>query len=130
MRYESYQQFAIVQGDTAQQLTEQLNAKLYELRHKRPVVSFEGLIARIKYDEEVATPESLEDEYDLKGVRLTCQDCPFFEPLLNRDGTPNKTAKRGDCQFAQYGITRRDSHACERLFQMLNNGEVRLCLAE
>jgi hypothetical protein len=130
MRYESYQQFAIVQGDSAQQLTEQLNAKLYDLRTKRPVVTFEGLIARISYEEEVVTPENLEDEYSLKGVRLSCQDCPFFEPLLKKDGMPNRAAKRGDCRFATYGFTHRDSSACERLFQMINNGEVRLCLAE
>ena len=130
MKRESYQQFAIVQGDSAQQLTDRLNAKLYELRKKRPAVTFEGLIARISYEEETVTPEDLTDEYRLKGVSLTCQDCPFFSPMLNRNGTPNRTAKRGDCPFAEYGMTRRDSSACDRLFQMINNGEVKLCLAE
>ena len=130
MKRESYQQFAIVQGDTAQQLTEQLNAKLYELRGKRPAVTFEGLIARISYEEEFVEPESLEDEYRLKGVKLTCQDCPWFSPMLKRDGTPNRAAKRGDCPFADYGMTSRDCSACDRLYRMINNGEVRLCLAD
>ena len=130
MRYASYQQFAIVQGDTAQSLTEQLNTKLRELKDKRPTVTFEGLIARIEYFEEVRQCEDLIDEYEEKGVRLRCQDCPFFKPLLNKNGSINRAAKRGDCRFAAYGSTSRDRLACERLFKMLNNGEVKICLAE
>lgn len=53
MRRESFQQFAIVAADSAQQLTEQLNAKLFELRNRRPQVTFDGLIARISYSGEV-----------------------------------------------------------------------------
>ena len=130
MRRESYQQFAIVAADSAQSLTEQLNAKLFELKGKRPNVTFEGFIARIEYFEEYSKCEDLIDEYDEKGVRLHCEDCPFFEPMRNKNGTINRAAKKGDCPFATYGFTHRDTPACERLFQMLNDGEVRLCLAE
>lgn len=130
MRRKSYQQFAIVAADSAQSLTEQLNAKLVELRDKDPKVTFEGLIARIEYEEEFNKCEDLIDEYEEKGVRLNCQDCPFFKPLLNKNGTINRAAKRGDCPFAEYGFTHRDAPACERLFLMLNNGEVKICLAE
>ena len=42
----SYQKFAIVCGDSAQSLTEQLNEQLYKLRDKHPVVTFEGMIDR------------------------------------------------------------------------------------
>ena len=54
---ESYQQFAIVVGDSAQSLTEQLNAMLYKLRGKHPNVTFEGMTARICYDEVDYEPE-------------------------------------------------------------------------
>ena len=130
MRHESYQQFAIVAADSAQQLTEQLNEKLYELRDKRPQVTFEGLIARISYSESVTIPEDLADQYELAGVRLRCGACPFFEPRLNMDGSEDKRAKRGACPCAKWGITSRESMVCNRLFEMLNSGEVRLCLAE
>ena len=130
MRNESYQQFAIVAADSAQQLTEQLNQKLYELRDKRPQVTFEGLIARISYSESVSIPEDLVDQYELAGVRLRCGSCPFFQPRLNSNGTEDKRAKKGTCPCAEYGIAFRDSRVCERLFEMLNSGEVRLCLAE
>ena len=130
MRHESYQQFAIVAADSAQQLTEQLNAKLYELRDRRPQVTFEGLIARISYSESVTIPEDLADQYELAGVRLRCEACPFFRPRQNNDGSEDKRTKRGACPCAPYGQTTRESIVCNRLFEMLNSGEVRLCLAK
>lgn len=128
MKRESYQQFAIVAADSAQSLTEQLNAKLMELKSKHPTVTFEGLIARIQYTETVSEAEDIEDEYELQGVRLTCQDCPFYEPILKSDGTVDGRIKYGNCPFTEHGRAYRDSLACSTLFQKLNNGEVRLCL--
>jgi hypothetical protein len=128
MRRESYQQFAIVAADSAQLLTEQLNAKLKELRFKHPTVTFEGLIARIQYTENESVPEGLEDEYELRGVRLTCQDCPFYEPIYKANGELDGRVKYGNCPYTEYGRTYRDRGACETLFSKLNNGEVRLCL--
>ena len=71
-RVESYQQFAIVSGDSAQQLTDRLNKKLYELRKKQPTVTFEGLIARISYTEDERIFEDVSDEYEAAGIKLTC----------------------------------------------------------
>lgn len=130
MKHEHFQQFAIVAADSAQLLTEKLNAKLYELRHKDPTVTFEGMIARISYQETAEKCETLGDEYALKGVRLTCQDCPLFEPIRKADGTEDKRVRWGDCPHGTMGRTSRDSRACDRLFEMMNSGEVRLCLAD
>ena len=128
MRRESYQQFAIVAADSAQSLTEQLNAKLRELADKHPTVTFDGMIARIQYEISVPVPESIEAEYELQGVNLTCQDCPFFEPARNKNGSVDRRAKWGGCRFAEYGMASRDARVCEKLFQLINNGEVRLCV--
>lgn len=130
MKTESYQQYAIVTADSAQELTEQLNATLKQLKCKYPKVTFEGLIARISYTETVNIVEELADEYELQGVRLTCQDCPIFQPILKADGTRDNRTKWGDCPFAKFGRTCRDSRVCSKLFEMINSGEVRLCLAE
>lgn len=127
---ESYPQYAIVQGDTADQLTEKLNAVLIDLRRKTPLVSFEGLIARVSYTERFEAPETLAEEYEQKGVRLTCQDCPYFTPVLKADGTEDKRIKLGDCPFCHYERTYKDTAACDRLFKAINSGEVKLCLAE
>ena len=125
----SYQQFAIVAADSAQVLTDALNAKLYDLKDKNPTVTFEGLIARIQYTESEQVPESLAEEYEAQGVRLTCQDCPLFVPALKSDGTEDLRAKRGGCPYAEYKRTSKDSPACDEIFKMLNDGRVKLCLS-
>ena len=123
----SYQQFAIVQGDTAQQLTERLNAKIIELKDKDPTVTFDGLISHVMYTEHEMVPETLADEYELKGVNLTCEDCPMFVPAIKADGTEDRRAKFGGCPFAEHKTTSRCSRACDRLFQMINDGRIKLC---
>ena len=123
----SYQQFAIVAADSAQSLTEQLNAKLYDLRDKHPTVTFEGLIARIQYEESESAPETLAEEYAAQGVRLTCEDCPFFVPMYKSDGTVDQRAKWGGCPWRETKRALKTAQACDKLFEMLNNGEVKLC---
>lgn len=124
----SYQQYAIVAADSAQQLTDQLNAKLIELRDKNPTVTFEGMIARIQYTESERIPETLAEEYELQGVELTCEDCPYFCPATKADGTIDRRAKWGGCHLSEYGSTDKRSRACEKLFEKLNKGEVKLCV--
>ena len=128
MKVKSYEQFAIVAADSAQTLTEELNLKLRELADKEPTVTFEGLIARIRYKETEEEPDSLEEEYEAEGINLTCLDCPFFEPATNKNGSIDRRAKWGGCRFAEYGMANRDARACEKLFQLINRGEVRLCI--
>lgn len=128
MRRMSYQQFAIVQGDSAQQLTERLNQKLYELREENPTVTFEGLIARISYyvTEEVEKKSSLETTQ----FKFKCKDCPMFEPVRKKDGTADRRTTFGFCRFAEEGQTFTTSRACERLYEMIKDREVKLCLRE
>lgn len=126
---ESYLQYVIVHGDTAQQLTESLNQELYRLRYLHPEVTFEGLTARISYQANFVRPLSLADEYEEVGVKFSCQDCPFFRPILKADGTVDKRNKWGDCEHAELGRTYRDGRACDHLFEALRSGEVKLCLA-
>lgn len=132
MRRECFQQYAIVAADSAQSLTEQLNSKLRELQDKNPQVTFEGLIARISYTENVYLMEELADEYEAVGIKLSCQDCPMFQPVRKMDGTIDKRAKWGGCEYSPlgYGQTTKQSKACNRLYEMINSGEVKLCLAE
>lgn len=123
---ESYQQFAIVSADSAQSLTDQLNEQLYKLRGKHPVVTFEGMTARICYDEVDYEPEPEEEE---KKVELFCQDCPYFVPMLKSDGTIDRRSRLGGCPYKKYKKTQRNARACEKLINDINNGEVKLCLA-
>ena len=76
--------------------------------------------------------EELSDEYEEVGIKLTCQACPMFQPVLKMDGTIDKRAKWGGCEYSPlgYGQTTKQSKACNRLYEMINSGEVKLCLAE
>ena len=127
MKEERFQQYAIVQSDSAEILTERLNQKLRELKDKDPVVSFDGTTARIQYVERSSVPEDIEDEWRLKGVCLTCESCPYFKPNAKSDGSVDMRSKKGMCLRLE---TRqlRDMPACDELYRMLREGEVGLCL--
>lgn len=130
MRRESIQQFAIVRSDSASAFEEELNTRIRELAAYKPEVRFDGLTAYIQYRIEKVIPESVCDEYELKGSSFICEQCPCFEPILKRDGTEDKRIRYGECQFAEFGRTYKDSPACERLYQMLKSGEVGLCFTK
>lgn len=130
MRESCYQQYAIVQADSASLLTERLNEKLKQLKDKDPAVVFDGLTARICYTERFDVPESISDAWSIKGVHLTCSQCPFFEPIEKSDGTPDGRRKWGKCPCAEGGRAYSDGSACDSLFRMINNKEVGLCFVK
>ena len=134
MRCESFKQYAIVRADSAAEFTQLLNAEMKRLSKKFPEPSFsdsDPFMARISYTEHVLIPESLADEYELKGVNLTCKDCPFFEPVMKADGTTDGRCKKGGCQHSKFGqITLKTMPMCDTVFEMLNEGTVKLCLAD
>ncbi len=127
---ESYQQYAIVVGDSAQSLTEKLNEQLYKLRGKHPNVTFEGMIARICYEETEREPEPKEEEQKKPVIKLTCQDCPYFVPVLKADGSVDQRSRKGGCPFTKYKVVTRDHDVCEKLLNNINDGEVKLCVVD
>lgn len=130
MKCESYQQFAIVEADTAALLTEQLNATIKKLRGKRPVADIKsGRLAIVSYTEDSFDPEDIGEALELEGLKITCQDCPLFTPIYKADGTEDKRIKYGNCPECDFGRTFRNSRPCEKLFRMINSGEVKLCLS-
>ena len=128
MKSISYPQFRIVESDSAKDLTEELNRIVKDLKDKNPQVTFDGsLTARITYTvTENSIPEDLSDEYRIQGVKLYCNQCPLFERVLKRDGTPDYRKNFGTCPFQ--GVVHKDECACEKLFEMMNSGAVKLCL--
>lgn len=129
MLNESYQQFAIVKADTAQLFTEALNVRMYELRHKHPTADIKSeSFAVISYTETSSEPEDVVEEYELEGLRITCSDCPMFTPIYKADGSEDQRIKFGYCPISEFGRTPKAARPCKELFQMINCGEVKLCL--
>lgn len=133
MKSVSYDQFAIVHADSASLFNEQLNAEIYRLRDAHPTVHFSESIpfyAQIKYRVDETIPESVADAAELEGVRFVCGQCPFFKPMTKADGTEDKRCKWGECEHAELGRVLKNSTACDRLFEEIKKGGVRLCFAE
>lgn len=129
MKQERYQQFKTVRAEAPDLFTEDLNRVIYELRGKSPVVHFsetDPLCAYVSFTERFKSPESVSEEYELQGVRFTCEMCPLFSPIMKRDGTPDHRLKYGDCPESEFGRTYKDSAACDKLYQMLKAGRVKL----
>ena len=100
MKFERYQQFVTVRAEASEIFTEDLNRAVYDLRGKNPVVHFsetDPLCAYVSYTECYQSPESLSDEYELQGVKFTCEMWPMFSPIMKRNGTPDERLKYGDC---------------------------------
>ena len=133
MRSSTYEQFAIVRADSASLFTEQLNAEVYRLRDNHPVVKFSESIpfyAQIKYTVNENIPETVAEASEVEGVRFVCAQCPYFKPVLKEDETEDRRCKYGDCPYTELGRTLKKAPACDRLYELIKEGSVKLCFTE
>ncbi len=135
MKRSSYDQFAIVRSDSAPLFEKQLNERVYELRNNYPEVKFSEsipLYAQIKYREETIAPESISDEYEMAGACFVCEQCPYFVPATNKDGSLDLRCKVGDCTHPgnELGRTYKTSPACDGLYEAIRGRKVKLCFTE
>lgn len=133
MRNRAVKQFAIVQADSAQTFTDELNKKLIELEGKDVTIDFYDnfLGARIYWVEKIGeAPESIQEEYEAIGAGFKCKQCPMHQESLKADGTVDARAKTGKCILKGYCRVFGEQNACEKLYEMIQNGEVKLCLAD
>lgn len=136
MRRSHYDQYAIVSEDSAQLFNEEVNAEIFRLKDKHPIVHFSEstspFVAQIKYTETEDIPETLEDEYQLAGALFVCAQCPFFEPDRTADGEIDKRSKKGNCKHprSEYGRAIKDAAACDKLYKLISERSVRICFTE
>ena len=133
MKRSSYEQFAIVKSDSASLFEKQLNEKVLELRNNYPEVHFSEnipLYAHIKYRVDTETPDSISEEYELVGARFTCAQCPYFEPVLRKDGEEDPRFKWGECPHSELGRVLKSASACDRLYEAIHEGGVKLCFTK
>ena len=133
MRSSSYEQFAIVQADSAPIFEKQLNEEIFRLRDRNPVVKFSESIpfyAQIKYIVNEETPETVAEASAVEGVRFVCSQCPYFKAPLKDDGTEDKRCKYGDCEHTELGRTFKSSPACEKLYELIAEGGIKICFTD
>lgn len=133
MKYSVYEQFAIVKEDSASLFTEKLNETMKGLRGNGPSVNFskaDPLCAYITYTVNESTPETVSEASEVEGVSFVCAQCPYFIPPLKDDGTEDKRCKYGDCKHAELGRTYRTAKACEKLYELIKEGDVKICFRD
>ena len=128
---QSCSQFAIIRDRSASTFETKLNDRLRDLIDNDTTVTFgeigDDMIARISYTEKVEIQRE-ELPPSETGIKFHCADCPNFSPVLNRLGEVDGRIKYGNCPHAAMGRTFKKTEACDVLYNMIINGEVRLCL--
>lgn len=134
MKRSSFEQFAIVSSDSASLFTEQLNAEIMRLKDNNPVVQFSEstspFYARIKYVIDTEAPETIAEASAVEGVSFVCLQCPYFQPALRDDGEIDKRVKWGGCEHTELGRTLKTAPACEKLYELIKEGDVKLCFMD
>lgn len=134
MKRSSFEQFAIVASDSASLFTEQLNAEILRLKDHNPVVQFSEstspFYARIRYIVDTDTPETIAEASAVEGVSFVCLQCPYFQPVLREDGEIDKRVKWGGCEHTELGRTLKTAPACERLYELIKEGDVKVCFMD
>ena len=107
----------IASGETVEEFEKAVNEAL------RKGASLESLDlptlrAWLKFIEVTYTPESLRDQYALKGITPKCGDCPYYKEPTDR------RLRYGSCSM--YAKTDPKDDVCEPFFKWLDLGEVKL----
>ena len=120
-------QFETVHEKDPMILTAKVNESVMEHRNEKPAVTWEdGTTARISF---LKLVRLFEEEQELF-AKFTCGDCPLYKPQRKKNGEEDARSKHGDCIFAMFGRSGRDTAACEKLYEMIKNGMVRLRLTD
>lgn len=133
MKRSSYVQFAIVNADSAPLFTEQLNAEILRLKDNNPVVKFSESIpfyAQIKYTVNTESPETIAEASEVSGVSFVCAQCPLFKAATRADGEIDRRVKWGECEHTELGRTLKAAPACEKLYELIKEGGVKLCFMD
>ena len=133
MKSSSYDQFAIVSADSASLFNQELNKEIYRLRDNHPTVHFSESIpfyAQIKYRVDETEPETIAEASAVEGVSFVCLQCPYFQPATRQDGEIDRRVKWGECEHSELGRTLKTQPACEKLYELIKEGDVKLCFMD
>lgn len=106
-----------VTGSTPQEAAMRFNEAMMELAPLHPTYEREGDTYYIKYTVEYRQPESICEEYEMKGEGSKCVDCPYCVRDLNRFGDIDVRKKHATCTAKEGARIRIDSSACEIYYE-------------
>ena len=97
MKYTVIPQFRAISGSTPQEAALLFNEAIMELAPLHPSFQREGDTYYIQHNVQIAEPENLADEHELKGEKATCKDCQKCIRDRNRFGDIDARKVYGTC---------------------------------
>ena len=124
MRYATLKQTKIIQGSTADEFQDRLNKALEEVAQNTSKYELlfnnnAGLCAYVVYEVRKEYAETIADEYELKGMKFHCSDCPMY--VLAKD----KRVLYTTCKRGVRGC-KANGDACDWLYEELEKGGIEL----
>lgn len=112
----------VIESESGKEFEQAFNSTIEKLGYTKDYnieISNGKFFAIIHYNEENYEPETIAEEYELRGEIFHCRDCPE----LQDDHDARK--KRFACKRAEYGITRKDESSCEWFYRQLSQGKLK-----
>ena len=111
-------QMQTCEGETLKDLEREFNRTMEWVarssdKYEEPVVDIQALRGYVIFTEIVRVPESIRDQLELSGERVTCGQCSKFVPERYGNGT---------CEFCR-GLLRKNDEACGKLFEAWAAGD-------
>lgn len=124
MKYKTGKRVRVVTSDTGSEFEELMNRALSEIAGWRQTydivynTNVRGHCAYITYDYSESVPETPKEEYELRGERYYCRECPHYVPSMDGRTT------RSMCPYLNERVTA-STDCCEWFYRALVKGEVK-----
>lgn len=117
MRNQVVQRYTNVKADNAAEFAAMLDEALKVLKiNEQPQIDRNvPYLAHIFYVEQVDMPENIKDEYEQRGERYYCSDCPYFNKPNNH------RTKYVKCGYRD-ALVSASKPACVMFYQRLHDG--------
>ena len=113
MKQISIPQVRPISGSTPQEAAMAFNTAIMELAPMHPTFKQEGNTFWIYYTVVYREPETLSEEYEMRGEGAKCVNCPYCVRDLNRFGDIDERKKHATCTAREGERIRIDSSACD-----------------
>lgn len=118
MKYNEVKKYKIIYDRSASGFEKKLNDAIADLSEHHPEITISeqrptGFLAYLTYTESTTIPEDVGDELKIRGLQITCGDCPYLQR------TNDNRRKKFRCEFAPYKLTYTFSPACNKFYEDL-----------
>lgn len=120
---QEYKSYKTIQTKDPEKFDIMLQEFLEEIRLKNPEVkrfydAAIGHCAYVEWEEKICEPENARDEFELKGIKYCCGECPMF--ILQKD----HRVKKSICNKGER--TWYDRSACNELYELIKEGKIEI----